>query len=1647
MKNTKRSLMTSVISLLLCFSMLLGTTYAWFTDSASSAGNIIQSGNLDVEMYWSEVYTTDHDEWKLNTGEPIFTHDNWEPGYTDVKYVKIRNNGNLSFMWQLSIEAEGTMTDLADVIDVYYVNPVSGEISTLAGKTSVGVLSNVVKEHKYTNGVLLPKDEISTEYPVYETVIAIALHMDNNAGNKYQDSSIGNGFSVSLMATQFNYETDAFGKDYDKDSQWPNNVIAGRMSVSKSVNVVDGKVSEAVSMSTKDGSNNETSVYVPEGVEVEDGKDKLTLTITTKDKSEANIVLDETEAVLPLDVHIDGVADDNDVVIKIKREKLLPTGLNMGNHHLYHVENGRTVEMTLLADGATPVHNNYEYDPVTGDVVFYLATFSEVAIVADTVNAWNGTIAENFAGGEGTEEDPYLIANADQLAYLGEVISNSGDAYGDKHYKLLSDINLGGEENANKGTIFYPIGYHKVGGTIATVGVDDAPEAPHFEEDPDYARTRVNAVADGEDVTWYTYGGAFKGTFDGNGNTISNIYQNTWQMKGNYDGHYWDDAMGIFGYVYGGTVKNLTVDNFTSDGEFTPTGVIAAYAANNATFENIAIINCNPRVYNTGNGGIVGIGGNTKDTGEQKLTFTNITVDNSNKISALWGSWDVACGGIMGMFRGNGLVHFENCHIGAQIDVYNDVCGNYQYYWYRYSGMVIGSIRKHTIDANGYTIPDTTGITAKTCTVNFGEWNDYYYCELVANTLASYTHDHQFSRLTEIASLDAIKSGDTWTKTGNFLLNGECYHIVNKNGVLARHLHEEAGYETVNGENVLKEDKQVVYLPFNQVFQGYGWGVMNIGFRSDSNFAFEGITIGDTNSSIDKFGVIVNGGSYEMGTTVNIGNIFKAVDGVSINANTLMVFVSPVGEDSTVSAVYTPNTSDWTKGTLTFSGIGAAKIVISDYTYCKEAVTSVTIKEPEVVDKFTAKEDLSFTHTLQGGSIDKTLGDIFSEIDGVKINYTNIKVLYTTTGEVTVEFVQNNDNWAASTVKFTGSGAVTFTINDQTYCNDATATVSIGHPANADKFTVKDALEYTAKNEKDTYEFTIGDLFTAKVNEFVTDVVVTVNGVEYTFTKGEGWADESITLTEFGTFTVTITDNNYCNVASNTVTFKEPVPEQKFDVVMNNGDFLHRVGNSGTVALDKLFKAKDGVTVGTVSVTVEAVNGTSASGTYSNNAIQFNGTGVVKVTIKDDDSYCIPTVLYLEVVDATNVTGLSGTLTGNVVLLNNCGLSSLTVSGRNTVYGNGFTATYSGDGRYLGKGSGFKFGIINISEGGTLDNLRVKASVYPIAALFSNQINDYYEKDGDKTRYFYQLSAVAISGDSTISNCYIYGGRNNIYVGSGNVTIEGSALESGTLANIQIVSSDDYTVTLKDVTTIQQQVNPTTYANDSLKNNVILGSGVIVGDADNDNDNITNPNLVLKGSFKQYNWVSENDKDKVSDIYAADTINEALNNSSYQHTVNGVTIVNLGIIFTNRKDVTIDNQTGLPYAKANISIKNAVNGMVYSLQSASAAQIFSDVAKADRTTINALYQPQFKYDATLGGQHVEKTDEGDEFLYREGDTIKVMFPASNSKEVNLATLVNIVKYGGQNLNLQITVKDSAGNAITVTNGKIKLSTEGSYIVT
>ena len=213
--STKKALMLSILSLVLCFSMLIGTTFAWFTDSVTSANNIIKSGSLDVEMYWADgTEAPDSATWTDASTGAIFNYDKWEPGYVEVRHIKIANEGTLALKYQIKIVANGEVSDLADVIDVYYVDPAVqvADRTALDNIEPVGTLNEVLAGMPGNASGDLQAEKVDT--------ITLALKMQESAGNEYQNKSIGSDFSVILMATQLTAETDSFDDQYDFDATY-----------------------------------------------------------------------------------------------------------------------------------------------------------------------------------------------------------------------------------------------------------------------------------------------------------------------------------------------------------------------------------------------------------------------------------------------------------------------------------------------------------------------------------------------------------------------------------------------------------------------------------------------------------------------------------------------------------------------------------------------------------------------------------------------------------------------------------------------------------------------------------------------------------------------------------------------------------------------------------------------------------------------------------------------------------------------------------------------------------------------------------------------------------------------------------------------------------------------------------------------------------------------------------------------------------------------------------------------------------------------------------------------------------------------------------------------------------------------------------
>ncbi len=221
-RSTKRALLLSALSLLMCVSMLVGSTFAWFTDSVTSGNNIIKSGTLDVTMEWAEG-TTDPatTTWKNAADGAIFNYDKWEPGYTEVRHIKIANVGTLALKYQLNIVANGEVSELTDVIDVYYVDPAIqvAERTVFTEDMKLGTLAEVLAAISTTASGNLEAGKDHT--------ITLALKMQESAGNEYQGLSIGSEFSVQVMATQLTAEIDSFDKEYDAEATYLNQDTEG----------------------------------------------------------------------------------------------------------------------------------------------------------------------------------------------------------------------------------------------------------------------------------------------------------------------------------------------------------------------------------------------------------------------------------------------------------------------------------------------------------------------------------------------------------------------------------------------------------------------------------------------------------------------------------------------------------------------------------------------------------------------------------------------------------------------------------------------------------------------------------------------------------------------------------------------------------------------------------------------------------------------------------------------------------------------------------------------------------------------------------------------------------------------------------------------------------------------------------------------------------------------------------------------------------------------------------------------------------------------------------------------------------------------------------------------------------------------------
>ena len=349
--------------------------------------------------------------------------------------------------------------------------------------------------------------------------------------------------------------------------------------------------------------------------------------------------------------------------------------------------------------GSVPVQRNHRTN-IYGELLTSTTNITVVITPEYDVDDYNKEVVNAVEIATGVLYDEanstYMLTEKAGLNWLRDEV-NAGNTFEGKIVTLVNDIDAGIEYDDNGERI-----------SFATIGT--------------CSKTVKNP---------------FKGTFDGAGHTIKNIYQNGWDFG--YELGKWG-SLGLFGKLENATVKNVILEDFELRVEGGNCGGIAGNAAGDCTFENITVKNSSLCSYNNGVASILG----WPEAGN--YLFKNIVVESDVTIAAFWGTYDAALGGVVAEAYTDGTYHFENVEVNCKLDAFNDVISNYKYYLYRLSGMLVGNVET-TTTVDGRTIPDPAGcnITCNNVVVNYGDWMNYHYCVPNSNNQGNYRVEPGYS--------------------------------------------------------------------------------------------------------------------------------------------------------------------------------------------------------------------------------------------------------------------------------------------------------------------------------------------------------------------------------------------------------------------------------------------------------------------------------------------------------------------------------------------------------------------------------------------------------------------------------------------------------------------------------------------------------------------------------------------------------------------------------------------------------------------------------------------------------------------------------------------------------------------------------------
>ena len=362
-KNTKRALISSILVILMCVTMLIGATFAWFTDTASTGVNKIQAGNLNIELQMKD----NDGKWVNANGKTLSflingkipaegTQILWEPGCTyELPELRVVNKGNLALKYKVAITGINGSAKLNDVID-WTINDadLSADHSLAAGATS--------------------------------EALTIKGHMQESAGNDYMNESI-DGIAITVVATQNTVESDSFNNTYDANATYPV-VAVGDVNTDGDTVIQDREKDPTVIATIPAGSTDAGKLTLvkaegqtPTNIEIVTGTNAVTTEVRLEDQNGNKVT----------------AADGKFFTIALQLEKKLNV---IG---FYHSETPLTKAES--AEEVKTANDTYYYDAATGLLTFSTDDFSPFTVV---------TSSSVFNGGKGTKANPYLVATGEQ---------------------------------------------------------------------------------------------------------------------------------------------------------------------------------------------------------------------------------------------------------------------------------------------------------------------------------------------------------------------------------------------------------------------------------------------------------------------------------------------------------------------------------------------------------------------------------------------------------------------------------------------------------------------------------------------------------------------------------------------------------------------------------------------------------------------------------------------------------------------------------------------------------------------------------------------------------------------------------------------------------------------------------------------------------------------------------------------------------------------------------------------------------------------------------------------------------------------------------------------------------------------------------